>query len=116
MSLKGLNKIHEIRKLQHHKFNKINSKAENLNNMISDCLQYDIIKIKEKITTILVNPPEMSDREFERQMNTLIKKVELEDKSLITRDSRDTSYNIAVRPIFKFSIILSIKLMLIAIT
>jgi hypothetical protein len=116
MNLKGLNKIHEIRKLQHHKFNKINSKAENLNSMISDCLQYDIKKIKEKIMTILVIPPEMSDREFERQMNTLIKKVELEDKSLITGDIRDTSYNIAVKPIFKSSIILSIRHMHIAIT
>ena len=96
MNLNGLNKIHEIRKLQYHKFNKINSKFDNLNNMLTDCLQYDINKIREKIRTILVIPPEMSDREFERQMNNLIKKVEVQDKSLISGDIRDISYNIAV--------------------
>ena len=88
-----MNKIFEIRKLQYHKFMKSKINAENLNKFFVYNLMYDKGKIKEKLDRYLVTSPDPDDQQFEKGLTIFIKKVQTEDKSLITGD---ISYNIAV--------------------
>lgn len=72
---------------------KSRTEAENLNKFFKNNLIYDKAKIREKLERYLVHSPDLDDQQFEKQLNNLIKKVEVEDKSLI---SGDISFNIAV--------------------
>jgi hypothetical protein len=103
-----MNKIFEVKKLHYHKFLKSNKKVENYNEFLQQSLLYDRSKMKEKIKRSLVDTPDLTDFEFEKQLNNLINKVINEEKSFISGDSHDFSYNIAVL-YFLFSIIQSIK-------